>query len=473
MESILDILETIKNEPKTNGKLEILESHKNNPVLKEVIRLCLDNSLQSGVKKIPDYVLSENAGELDLMSALEGMQSLYTGELSGNASRDFLASMLGSLTVSDAEVLKRVITKMLDCGIQAKNANKVYGSDFIAIEPYMRCSLTTEDTLKNIVSFKTLGYAVSEIKMDGQYLNHVVRGNNYVSSSRNGKIYDFLNTKTDDMIRLRAKVQELDSRFSSGVVLQGECLMLDDSGNIMDRKTGNGIIQKAGKDTISLEEAENVIFVLWDILPYDAFSSGLWDVERKERRELLERALLECSTDKIRMIEYRKVFDIRGAFLYNNEAVSNGQEGTILKCETGIWKSHTSPKQLKMKVMIEVDLEIVDFNVSEVGKRKDILGSISCKSSDGIITVNIGSGFKEKDSEWTTKSIWERRDELRGGILCAKTNGITWDKRTGEYSLYLATFVEFRFDKDTADSFERIKEIQESYVTVILNKLGE
>lgn len=467
---VLSILNEIKEEPSTNAKLLILESHKDNKTLKEAIRLSVDQSLQSGVKKIPEVMRTDDS-DMSLDEALESMNELYAGKITGNAARSFIGDMLTKLSTSDSLVLERVITKTLDCGLQAKNINKVFGKDFIPVEPYMRCSLTTTDTLKNITSFQTHGYAVSEVKMDGQYLNHVIRGLNYTSTSRNGIIFDFLGERDDEMQRLAQAVQESDTRFSSGVVFQGECLMLDQFGNIMDRKSGNGIIQKASKGTMTQEEAQRVVFVLWDVLPYDAFRAGIWNVKRQERRNIIEAALSKCSTHHVRMIKYKKVRDIREAFLYNAEMMGEGEEGTVLKCEDGIWKSHTSPKQLKMKMRVEIDLKIVGFNVSTKGKRKNILGSIMCESSDGIIKVNVGSGFKEKDDRWTTQSIWDEQEDLLGKIITVESSGITQDKKTLEYSLFIPTFVEFRFDKNTCDSFERIQEIEKSYVDMILAKL--
>lgn len=471
---ILSILEELKNEPKTNEKIAILEKYKNDPVLKKVLKYSTDQMYQSGIKQIPSIDTSfstESSRTLD--EALDELEKFYKGILTGHNARDHLIDILQSLEPNDREVIIRVITKKLDCGMQGKSINKVLGKNFICIEPYMRCSLTTRDTLKNITSFDDMGYAVSEIKMDGQYLNHSVLGDNCISTSRNGKVFDFLDTKNDDMINLRKIVQTLDSRFESGVVFMGECLVLDDEGNILPRTTGNGIIQKATEGTITLEEAERVVFVLWDLVPYDAFCEGVWNVQRKERRELIVNSLKKLNSNFVRCIDYKIVNSVKEALLYNKEVIGLKYEGTVLKCEHGIWKSHTSPKQLKMKLKFEVDLKIIGFNISSNGKRKGLVGSIQCQSSDGLINVNVGTGIKEKDNEWTFQSITENMEYLTGKILTITTSGIVQDKKTLAYSLFLPAFVEFRFDKDSCDSFERIREIEESYTDTILIELLE
>lgn len=467
--SVLDIILKIKETASTNAKKDILKENIDNEDLKKVVKLALEPSIVSGIKKIPDPIETEN--ELTLAEALNSLDSLYARKVTGNAARQFLGELLGSVNEDDADVVRRVVSKNLDCGIQEKNANDVYGKNFIKDEPYMRCSLVTEKTIPNITSFKTHGYAVAELKMDGQYLNHAVVNNSLLCTSRNGKVYDFLGHKDDDMIRLATNVQNIDDRFESGVVFNGECLLIDTEGNILPRETGNGIIQKAGKDTISNSEAMRVVFVLWDVLPYDAYLDGLWEVERKERRELLEDAISTLDSEYVRMIEYRVVKDIGEAFDYNTEAISRGDEGVILKCESGIWKSHTSPKQLKLKLKMQFDMRVVDYRPGE-GKRSGMIGSLVLQSEDGLVEVGCGTGIKEKDHEWTFQTMMERWDEIQNCITTVESTSLTVDKRTGKISLFLPVWIEFRFDKDTADTYERMLEIKNSAVHVLREKLA-
>lgn len=467
--SILDIILKIKETSSTNAKKDILKENIDNEDLKKVVKLALEPSIVSGIRKIPDAIETDNVKTLS--EALNSLNSLYAREVTGNAARQFLGELLGSVSESDADVIRRVVLKNLDCGIQEKNANDVYGKNFIRDEPYMRCSLVTEKTIPNITSFKTHGYAVAEIKMDGQYLNSAVVNNSLLCTSRNGKVYDFLGHKDDDMIRLATNVQNLDKRFESGVVFNGECLVIDTNGNILPRETGNGIIQKAGKDTISNSEAMRVVFVLWDVLPYDAYLNGLWEVERKERRELLEAAISTLDSEYVRMIEYRVVNDIGEAFDYNSEAISRGDEGVILKCESGIWKSHTSPKQLKLKLKMQFDMRVVAFRPGE-GKRSGMIGSLVLQSEDGLVEAGCGTGIKEKDDEWTYQTMMERWDEIENCITTVESTSLTVDKRTGKISLFLPVWIEFRFDKDTADTYERMLEIRDSAVHVLREKLA-
>lgn len=111
--SILDILNNIKNTSSTLGKKAILEENKNNEVLKKVLKYTLDPTIVSGYKKLPDRAVEDEI--VDLSTALDALQVIYDRELTGYAGRDFIASVLGSVTESDAEVLRKVLSKNLDC----------------------------------------------------------------------------------------------------------------------------------------------------------------------------------------------------------------------------------------------------------------------------------------------------------------------------------------------------------------------
>lgn len=463
--SILAILNEIKNTSSTLAKKAILEKNKNNELLKRVITLALDPIKVYGYKKLPDPV--SDGFTMDLNSALDAMERIASREMTGHTGRDFIAATLGSLSTDDQEVLRKVILKNLDNGIQTKMANAVFG-DIILDESYMRCSLLNEKTAKNI-NFKKYGYAVSEFKHDGMFLNHVIRGNEVTSTSRNSKVYNFLGTKDEDMIRLAQIVQAKDPRFSSGVVVMGEAMCYSsDMETPLPRTTGNGIIQKFGKDTGSIAEAHSVFFKLWDIVPYEDFLKGEWKCIRKERRELLESSLTELNSHFLKMTEYRIVHNFQEAFDYNTEIMAAGYEGTIIKDEGNIFKSHTSPTQLKVKLVMEVDLKIVGFEEGE-GRRSGTLGALVLQSADGQLVTNCGTGF----TDIMLDEIWQNRHNLNHKIVTVKCNDVVADKRTLVPSLFLPVFVEIREDKDTADTYRRIKEIKESSIEVFSSKLLE
>lgn len=451
--SIFSTLKSIKETSSTNDKLRILSDNVSED-MRTFLLYALDQTKQYRLKKIPEYIKTNTS--MTLSESYSVLDDLANGVLSGNNARITVSNVLSKLSDEDAELFKMILSKDINCGIQAKSINKVYGKQFLAIEPYMRCSLLSIDNVENIKSFKTLGYAVSEVKMDGQYLNHIMYNNTYIAMSRQGILHDFLGIKDKHMKLFNEKAKELYPQyFSNGVVLQGECLISDGSSGFLDRATGNGLVQKASKGTITSDIVNKIVFTVWDIIPLSAYKEGKWNIERKQRREILEHIISELNFNDILMVKYKKVHDIKEALEYNTELLENGEEGSVLKCEHNIWKAHTSKTQIKLKLNMEVDLRITGYNEGNK-KRKGLLGSISAESEDSIVKVNIGGGYSDKQ----LKELWDIRDTLTNKIITVKCNDLIKDKY-GNYSLQHPTFIEIRDnDKSTADTFERIIEIK-------------
>ena len=78
------------------------------------------------------------------------------------------------------------------------------------------------------------------------------------------------------------------------------------------------------------------------------------------------------------------------------------------------------------------------------------MGALVCESNDGIIEVNVGSGFNDEHR----KTIKEQ--DILGKIITVKYNARIKSK-DGDESLFLPVFVEVREDKTEADNAEDIK----------------
>ena len=79
-----------------------------------------------------------------------------------------------------------------------------------------------------------------------------------------------------------------------------------------------------------------------------------------------------------------------------------------------------------------------------------MLGAIVCESADGVVKVNVGSGFNDEHR----KTLKEK--DLLGKIVAVKYNTRIQNK-SGAESLFLPIFVEVREDKTDADNSKDIK----------------
>lgn len=465
------IIRELENTSGTNDKIALVKKHGDNQSLRTMLFLENDQNTSFGMKKVPVPALSPNIPEapLTIENVFETLEQMAARTLTGNAAKEQVAHELACMDVENQYLYTQLIKRDLRIAMGLKNVNKALGKDFLEETPYMRCDLTTQKTLAKIAY-----PAVSEVKMDGQYLNHIVRNGCYEAVSRNGKPYDFLGVMDEDFIRL-AEILETDFNIIDPV-FNGEAVMSDGKGGVLPRTTGNGIIQKFGKDTGNIIDAEDVLAVLWDVLPYEAYRDKNWKVKRKDRREILVAALEKLNSPRIKMVEFRTVNNFAEAVAWNTEVMDRGDEGTILKDERGPWKAHTSPWQLKLKLKFQIDLRAVEF-IEGTGKNKGSLGSVVVESACGKLRCKVGTGFKEKfcpkkdigtkkeySDDMVRQYIWDNRDKFQDMVLEGEANDIVMNKNTLDEKLFLPVFKFWRFDKDQCDTLERIYEMKQAAI---------
>jgi hypothetical protein len=415
----------------TSSRLEkesILSQHKDNELLKQVIFLALDPFIQFYIRKIPKYK-SCSIPTIGLPVAVYSLSSLYNRTITGNAAIAFLADTLSSLSASDAKVIERIIAKDLKCGASGSTVNKVW-PNFIYEYPCMLCS-GYEEKLINKIKFP----ATVQLKMDGMRFNAIVKDNTVEFRSRNGKEIQLLGYLVDDFIRLAA---------GKDYVYDGELLVVDD-GVIMDRQTGNGILNKAVKGTISTIEASKVNATVWDVIPYEDFKNSVCRIPYKDRFESLQ----NVDNINIRLVENTTVASLDEARELFESYLDKGQEGIILKDSTGIWENKRVKHQIKFKGELECDLRIVGWEEG-TGKYTGRLGSLVGESSDGQVRTNVGTGYSDDLRDKIGK-------EVIGKIMAVKYNARIKDKNSDTDALFLPVFLEIREDKTEADSGQNIK----------------
>lgn len=430
---INSIFKTLESNSSRNFKIDVLKQNSNNEVLKRAIFLALDPFTQFHIRKIPAY--TSNPTDVSLYEAMERLELLYTRQLTGNAAIDMLAELLGSLHPEDARVLERIIQKDLRCGVSEGVVNAAWPGH---IHEYP-CMLASAYDEKLVAKVKWP--AMAQLKLDGMRFNAIVRNGDVEFRTRNGKEIQIPDESFAALF--------IDMAQGEDVVFDGELLACDETGHILDRKTGNGIINKAVKGTQSEAEAKLVSAALWDMIPFASFESGVDKTPYIDRFTKLKQVVTQTSHSRINLVQNHYVSNIDEAREVFEQYLSAGQEGIILKTNDMIWENKRSKKQIKFKGELECDLKIVDW-VEGTGKNTGRLGALIAESSDGKVRVGIGTGFSDADRDAI------KRDVI-GKIVAIKYNARITDKRSDIDSLFLPVFIEIRDDKDTADSSKDIK----------------
>jgi ATP-dependent DNA ligase len=435
--TVLEILDQLADTASRNEKQDILKKHKDNAVLKQVVEIALNPFVQFYIRKIPEYKTTWR-NKKTLPWAIEELGVLARREETGNRAIAHLTDVLESVSEEDAKVIERIIAKDLRCGVSESTANKIW-KDLVPSYPCMLASGFEQKLLD-----KMTWPAIAQIKLDGMRFNAIVKNGSVTFRSRNGK-----ELAINSPLLIKSFTDMATNIGMTEVVFDGELLVADETGNYLDRQTGNGILNKAGKGTISDDESAQVRAIVWDLIPVIHFEAGKCPVPYAERLETLSIAVNNLGYNLehlVAVVETTYVTDRNQAQKVFDQYYAEGQEGIILKSASGIWEDKRAKHQIKYKGELECDLKVVGVEEG-TGKYRGMLGAIICESADGVVKVSVGSGFNDA----------QRKEGVPVGSIVAVKYNQRIKNVSGDESLFLPIFIELRSDKDKADKSKDIK----------------
>lgn len=408
-----------------------------------------------GVKKIPDdapsFIATEKYSLPIIFEKVEQLSKLNRSNKTLEVVDDILAHS------ENIDTISRLILKDVDCGISVANFNKAIPDNLLEKYKIMDypCCLISSDINKASAKFNWEEGVICQEKCDGMRFNAIVSGKTVEFFGRSGKPITILSESFEQ------EFKDLASSFDGDLVFDGE-LLVENDGEILDRKTGNGILNKAVRGTIGEKESDMIVATLWDIIPkelfvtqtYKKFESPEYEYEsRFKRLEDMRKLILFKDSDfmfkKIRLVDSQIVYSLDEAYDAFKIKLSQGKEGVILKSKHSYWKNTRLTDCVKLKDIRDCDL-VVSGYLEGTGKYKGKLGALMCESSDGKLVVNVGTGFSDEERETFTK------ETAIGKIVTVQYNAVIEDKKTKVKSLFLPRFVEFRSDKDVADTYDKI-----------------
>lgn len=463
MTNVLALLETIAAEPGKNAKQDILcgiKSSELNDVFQEVLKASQTTTIAYNIKQFD--MPGSYIGDMDLRDAISWItDNLVTRKVTGNEARDELSHIMSHLTEEDAEVLARIIRKDLRAGFSDSTTNKVWKS-LIPVHPYNRCSSFSTKVLEKLKL-----PVRSQLKSDGLYCDTVVTVDSVTYYSRAGNEIPINDPVRDGILTTEAK-------NTGEFVIMGEALVTDEDGGKMPREASNGYMNRDDKDLSRIHIAA------WNMLPLSEWKpkhlkiksttpySKCWD--------RLTAFLAANPTIRIELTEDRLCKTVQEIVDHFKDVRDRGEEGLILKSPKSCWKDGTSTDMVKLKVVIEVEMEVVEWYYGDQGKKNaENLGGYRAKSSCGRIEVNCGGGYSDeqrigwiRDFEAVNGVSRADRAVAEKAIFTMKCNGVTSSlSKPGMYSLYLPRFKEFRLDKFVADDLAKIQEQEAAFTDAL------
>lgn len=434
LDYIYDLLQTIKETPGSNDKKDMLSRCMLDELFLKVVQYMYDDSLHFGVKEMPicqkkEFNQKKLFAFLDSLSQQKGTSDADKGRL----------AELCSVDVKTKKLVHMIINKDAKCGFGAKTINKAR-PDTVWQEPYMRCS--TEKKIEKIVY-----PAFAQQKADGMFDNlKIYKTGEMDFISRNGKIIHQLD-------QLKELLQKRIPKKFWGLVIHGE-LEIKIDGKILDRQTGNGILNSCLSNTADQRLADCVVLKIWDAVPMKAYNAHSFDLEYTKRYKRCKKIVKLVKHESFACIRTKIVNSHAEAKEFYKLIRSLGGEGVILKNFNMKWKFHTSTDAIKMKNVSEGEFRITSLKKGKPGtKWENYVGSIECASECGKVQFSVG-GLTDAEhlrdwDEWLT--------EL-GSVCSCEFDGLIKDKsRKGIWSLYLPRNLVLRPDRTSADTLEMLQ----------------
>ncbi|ASD52162.1 putative DNA ligase [Pseudomonas phage PspYZU05] len=463
---IKNILDDLAKDNSTKRKEQVMRSHESNSLLRKVYLMAYSRRIAYNIKQIPTQT---KEGNTDLDTALDQVMALHRREYTGHAARDYLLAIINSVSSSDAEVIRRVIIRDLECGASRTLANKVWPG-LCPEQPQQLASSFSEKAAEKFPM-----PAIAELKADGARafaeLTSVDGELSVNIVSRAGNEYHGLDKLKKEIIELLGHMVCEDG-YPEGVMLDGELeyevkrvkSLFDDeepADEGANRTLSNGIANKSLSNTISKEEADNMHFRVWDLVPMKEVyaETSLPDSERSiyiERSNFLNGLISAHKPTLINAIERTMVYSLAEAKAIYKGYVDRGYEGIILKRPDAFWENARSKNLLKFKEVFSIDLRCIDKYPHSKDPNK--LGGIIAVSECGKIKVDVGSGFKDTKGQELDRTALMQED-ITDVIFECECNGLV-DKKTRKpgdpVSLFLGVVKRIRRDKDKANTLEEV-----------------
>ena len=294
-----NIIQELNKENGTNYKIDTLKKYINNKLLQRVLKMCYDKVVYTyGVtlKNVNAPLTFTN--DITLEQQLDNLELLNDRTYTGNAAIFLVQDTLHQGSKQNSEIIKGIINRDLRLNIGRTGINKVF-KNLITKEPYMRCSLYNQKTIKKI-NFPCM----LQIKADGLYQVAKVQNNQVQFVSRSGEERQF---------------PELKKIFKTDGVYIGELLVE----GITDRAEANGLINSDNPPH------DKIYMQMWDYVTLDEYKRPKDKLNKTKYSERFKK--LKELVPKEYLIQTEQVQNIKEALFIVSEWMKEGYEGGIFK----------------------------------------------------------------------------------------------------------------------------------------------
>lgn len=388
---VLDALNAISATSSKTEKRRLLEPLASDPLGKLVLINAYNPYITFGIT--PPRVESEGKRHFDesstsVWSTLSALSSrVITG---GDAQQTVLELMLG-LAPESAELLWRILSKDLRCGISEGSINKV-SPGLIPVFEIMLAQPFDDN--------RPISWPVAiEPKLDGFRLSCPATVTSAELLSRTGRVFPSVSWMEPHITALMKALTKYlasdpfwDPYVRDGLLLDGEVL-------------SGSFDQTAGDVRRKVKQARHAVFCLFDAVPLSAFKTGGPGLETPyaKRRELIDMiALVNREVGApVEVVPSYLAGSMNEVMAFYDRFRSRGLEGAMLKNRDGHYHKKRAFDWMKIKPKETEDLVIVGAEEG-TGKYVGMLGALIVRrehpaGSGNYVQVRVGSGFSDDE----------------------------------------------------------------------------
>jgi len=404
---MIDIVHELRLARGRNKKEDILRKYADTPGWKNYLRAVYDQSINYGVRSVPDNTFREECFVDDLLVDLQALPFV---------SADKKKSVALRMSRQHGELFRLALARSLKAGVTATTINKVYPG----LIPEFKVMLA-----KNVPTEEVRLPVLASIKFDGVRLIAEVDKHGVRLFTRSGK-------------RLHLETIESELMFFKNGVYDGELTF--STGKQEGRTSITGAVNRCllGTDT----DIPDAVFNVFDMLSLGEWFKRKCETPYKKRLKKLMHAC-EIKPEHIRVVQQGKMKthkDITDVFDHVRE---QGYEGLILRYKKDVYEWKRTAKLIKMKAVNHCIVECIDV-IEGNGKYDGMIGSLVCEGFEDnkLVTVNVGTGLSDHDRELNP-------DEYIGKLIDIEYNDLVKAKNADHYSLFLPVFKRIHKEYDT------------------------
>lgn len=394
-------------------------------------------------------------GQLPFMqkAAEEVLGRLVRRELTGHAAAREVSEFMSSMAIEGQELLFRILSKDLKCGIAAATINTVVPG-LVPVFSVMRAHHFEEKRVKSWPQFV-------EPKYDGYRYTFLCRSGEGGFFSRNGIRQASCDHLVEPMIELAVaalgKSQNSDLKFTLSTRPGDLARYARDDLNFMvdGEMMVPGNFNATGALRRTSETANDAFFQVFDIMSYADFDA-VGSVGRPyiERRKLVEELVSYSVGPAITKAERYFVNSIDEIHDLFEKFRARGLEGAMVKNPQGLYDKKKTYGWMKIKPEDTEDLPIVGYyNGEEHTKYEHIMGGAIVQRANGV-KVRVGGGWSDEEREQLAKD-WEHDAKILGINPLVGFKGVDFESvRNGQQQFnlkFLGRLIEVEFHEETPD----------------------